>query len=196
MCSIKIGNAQIAYAQNLSFQRNVRHVPVMGVGSYSAHALEPVDYSASGSLTLTRYTSELISNRYGITPPTGVLHGLNPENMDSHNPDSLRNGNSMIDAVSFNPAKLLISYTFDIDVYERGVDDTGTAGGAAVATASGGNLFKHIFKFHDCRLTNYSYDFVPGQLLLENVDFVCRYIQDMQAVSAASVENSNTITLA
>jgi hypothetical protein len=158
----------------------------MGVGSYSAHALEPVDYSASGSITLTRYTSELINQRHPITPPTGVAHGLNPENMDQINVDSLRNGNSMIDTVSFNPAKLLISYTFDIDVWERQIQADGTTN----------NLGNHIFKFHDCRLTNYSYDFVPGQLLLENVDFVCRYIQDMQAVANASFEDTNTITLA
>jgi hypothetical protein len=172
---IMIGKKRLAYCQNLSFSRDVPLAPVMGVGSYSVHALEPVGYTASGSFQITRYTSELF-DMYSKADST-VL----PDNMATTKLDTHTNGNSLVDSVSFNPQELLLSYSFDIHVFERlGGDDTG----------------KLIFVFEDCRLESYSFDFTPGSLLTENVSFVCRAIRDALASSVSSSENDTTITLA
>ena len=107
-------------------------------------------------------------------------------NADSKLDGTFANGNSLLDRASFNPVELLISYSFDIEVYERfnGGNDSG----------------KLLFRFIDCRMDGYSFDFTPGSLLTENVSFVCRVIQDSQACSVTSVEDyaaslTSTVTL-
>lgn len=173
MVVLRIGDAKIAYCQNLRFQRNVAHAPIVGVGSYSVHALEPVDYSAGGSMTILRYTTDILFGSPDETTLPGrrdLLWGATiPENLRSAQQDYRRNGNSMIDSLSFNPAKLLLSHTFDIDVYEK---STIPATGEIISEGT------KLFTFLDCRLTGYSFDFIPGSLLTENVDFVCRNIID------------------
>lgn len=189
-CVIRIGNSQLAYVQNLSFSRSVRNAQVRGVGSYSVHALEPVDYEAAGSFNIVRYTSDMLfGGTVGgdtITGRKDILSGDTlPSNLTSAVQDEDRNGNSMIDELSFNPRKLLLSHTFDIDVYER----------QGVKT---GNIFdiknqgKLIFTFEDCRLTSFSYAFTPGQLLTEQVSFQCLYIKDAVAGDAIAGSSSST----
>jgi hypothetical protein len=104
------------------------------------------------------------------------------------------NGNSLLDRASFNPLELLISYSFDIEVYERvGSYNSGTKG------LTVDNTGKLLFKFIDCRMDGYSFDFTPGSLLVENVSFVCRVIEDKQANAGSSEEvigaDSTTVTL-
>jgi hypothetical protein len=189
---IRIGKKQIAYCQNLSFSRDVPLAPVTGIGSYSVHALEPLGYTASGSFQILRYTSDLFSTYKPISDALGDKSPL-PDNMKSTKLDgTFNNGNSLLDRASFNPLELLISYSFDIEVYER----KGKLNTSPLEVDNTGNL---IFKFVDCRLDGYSFDFTPGSLLVENVSFVCRVIEDRLANDSSSIENvgvdSTTITI-
>lgn len=166
---INVGDVRLAYCLDLQFTRNVPHTPVYGIGGFSAHSMEPVGYSASGSMRLARYTTSVVDGplphlKRNATPASQVTL---PENLRGVTLEAKRDGNSMLDGIAFNPQKLLLSATFDINVYERKVD--GTEG-------------EKMFKLENCRLTGYSFSFTPGELLYENVQFVCTRIVDSQVV--------------
>jgi hypothetical protein len=82
--------------------------------------------------------------------------------------DPKTDGNSMLVGPQFNPSKLLISRTFDIEVYERKADGATTVG----------DLGERVFLIHNCRMTSYSITFTPGQLVSENIGFICIRVQD------------------
>jgi hypothetical protein len=170
---IKIGDLNIALCQGLQFQRNVTNTPVRGIGSFSVHALEPTDYSASGSMSIMRYNNTILGGSGTDVPDRTAKRSTLPEVLSTATTSTKRDGNSLLTAYTFDPRRILLSTTFDIEVYERGyADDKGTLLNAKAM----------IYKFHDCRLTNYSFSFAPGQLLVENVDFLCRYIEDVVSV--------------
>lgn len=158
--AIKIGDVNMAFATNLSWSDDVAHAAVGGIGAFDYQALEPLQYLARGSFTLTRYGSQahnaITSNGKG-TPARSVA-GVPPTAAGNGG-----DGNSMLRGPHFNPSKLLLSRTFDIDVYER---------------ASDGSYGTKIFTVHDCRMTNYSITFTPGQLVSENIAFMCIRVQD------------------
>jgi hypothetical protein len=171
---IVIGGVTVAFAKNLSVSRNMSVIPVQSIGSYSTQALEPTMFSANGSLTITRYSSKVLGGgTSGFNRTTNANKRTLPEQMRkaaAQDGSGLRDGNSIIDAVSFNPRKTLISSTFDIEVYERGVDPL-----TGAHTTVGQNL---LYTMKDCRLTNFSFSFAVGSLLEENTTFVCRTIID------------------
>ncbi|NBP02909.1 MAG: hypothetical protein EBU90_22915 [Proteobacteria bacterium] len=155
---IRIGDIRVAFAQSLSFQRNVAHTAVMGVGAYDVLALEPTSFAASGSMQILRWTDDMLEKRKN---DKNTL----PDNMaeTASKPDLI--GNSIVSDTAFNPQKLLLSTTFDIEVYEKKADE-----GQVEGTL--------LFVLKDCRIQNYNFNFVPGELLVENVSFLCRRIED------------------
>lgn len=154
---IRIGEIRVAFAQSLSFSRNVSHTAVMGIGAYDVLALEPTGFAASGSMQILRWTDEMLAKR------TAHRDSL-PENMQTTTDVPNMVGNSIVDKSALNPAELLISTSFDIEVYEKDPD-----------TKLEGTL---LFILRDCRISNYNFNFVPGELLVENVSFQCRSIED------------------
>lgn len=164
---VKINNVTLAYCQSLSFNQNVNHVPVGGIGAYSASALEPVQFSAGGSMRVVRWTKELYD-----AAQSGQTEGFTatPANIPTNKiSDDFTSGNGVIDINHFNPVQLLLSATFDIDVYGR-----------INTTAGIGADLKPIYQLKDCRLTNYSFSFQPGSLLFEDMSFVCLQVADME----------------
>lgn len=166
MLVIKIGNVTLAYCQSLSFNQNVSLTAVSGIGAFSASALEPTSFSAGGSMRVVRWTKELFDGAkpaYDGQKPT-------PDNIPSNKiSDDFSSGNGLIDTNHFNPIQLLLSATFDIDVYAR------TTTASAVV-----DQLKPVYKLTNCRLTNYSFSFQPGSLLFEDMSFVCTQVQDME----------------
>jgi hypothetical protein len=159
MLVIKIGNVTLAYCQSLSFNQNVSLTAVSGIGAFSASALEPVQFSSGGSMRVVRWTKELYDAAgTDRTPDNITSNTLSPD---------FTSGNGVVDVNHFNPVQLLLSATFDIDVFGR-QDTTGNA-----------DLIP-IYKLKDCRLTNYSFSFQPGSLLFEDMSFVCTQVQDME----------------
>jgi hypothetical protein len=98
--------------------------------------------------------------RYGSAARTAIGDAASPSRSAAGKTGN--DGNSMLKTNSFNPSALLLSRTFDIDIYER-LTQSGVAGA---------DLNK-IFTIHDCRLTSYSITFTPGQLVSENIGFIC-----------------------
>lgn len=159
MLVIKIGKVQFAYCQSLSFSERMNIQPVGGMGSYSYQNIEPLQYSAGGSMQILRYSKKMLDLVTGQTPAQSPA---NIGNMNAQN-----DGNSLLDSLHFNPASILVSSTFDIEVYDR-------RGVGADVTAN----TKKLMVIKDCRLTNYSISFTPGQLLNESVQYVCMGIED------------------
>ena len=72
--------------------------------------------------------------------------------------------------MQFNPRMILISTTFDIDVYQKVKKSTSLNGIDADLQLT--------YQLKDCRLSNYSFSFAPATLLQENVAFMCLQILD------------------
>jgi hypothetical protein len=105
------------------------------------------------------------------TPAKGV-----PENLSATSGGVISNdftsGNGVIDINHFNPVNLLLSATFDINVFarEQVVDADGKF--ASILSA------KPVYVLQNCRLTNYSFSFQPGSLLFEDMSFVCTQVTE------------------
>lgn len=155
---------------------------VLGVGSAMAHSLEPVMYGATFSMQIVRYTNAILKGNGTNTPDRLGNPDVLPENLKGTRTDPLRDGNSLIDATAFNPQLLLLSTTFDIEVYEKKANITGSGASVNVEEDHGleGEL---MFVLKDCRLSRYNFNFAPGELLIENVSGLCRLIEDSQATA-------------
>jgi hypothetical protein len=166
MLMIRIGKLNFAYVQSLNFSERMTNAAVGGMGSGSYQTLEPTQYMASGSMTITRYSTQLIKAVAGA--------GFTKVgNLDKARISAKNDGNSLLDNTQFNPLNLLISSTFDIDVYVKKT----LTGGSATANATG-YTEELLYTIKNCRLTNYSMAFAPGQLLNETVQYVCLGIED------------------
>jgi hypothetical protein len=161
-----MGGVTLGYGSNLSWSDDVSHAAVGGIGSYSYDALEPLQYLARGSFSLMRYSSKVRGK-----------NDINPERAGPGPGDFSTDGNSMLRANSFNPSNLLISRAFDIEIYERRhkADERPSASKASAGSPT--ELFK-IFTISNARLTSYSLTFTPGQLIAENIGFICIRVTD------------------
>lgn len=181
--AIRLGEITLAYATNLSFSDRMAVAPVGGIGSFNPDALEPLQYSASGNMTITLYTGEAFNALNAIGNGSATHRSaLIPKRAQNHvektSTDKIRSGNSLLSRNSFSPLHLLISRTFDIDVYERkGLGNFDPNGGSA-------DNMVNTYHLEDCRLTTYSLTFTPGSLIQENIGFICLSITDATAETA------------
>ena len=111
---IRVDGATFAFATNVNYTVDVTHVPVEVLGAYEVIAYEPVGYRVSGTMTVVRYTAnpnQVPTN--GTAKDAGAGAG--------NSPFAHANGTVGAAAVpaAFNPGNLLLSSTFDIEVYDR-----------------------------------------------------------------------------
>jgi len=121
---IKIDEKTLAFATNVSYTVDVAHVPVEVLGSYEVVAYEPVGYRVNGTLTVVRYTANGNTTRVDET----VGEGNSVFKMGSA-------ANAARAPAAFNPGNLILSETFQIDVYDRR-DGTKTNDGQKFVTIS------------------------------------------------------------
>jgi len=167
--AIRIGGLTMAYGTNLTFSDRMNTVPVSGIGSYNSDAIEPLQYSASGSFTITLYSTAAFES---LSKADSKL--LPSRSVNHSSTTAKRSGNSFLNANSFSPANLMISRTFDIDAYER----VGNAEALATGEIADWVL---TYKMMDCRLTSYSMAFTPGSLVQETIGFMCIRVIDNSA---------------
>lgn len=168
--AIEIDGSLVAYVNNFSWSDDVAHAAVGGIGSYSYDAIEPLQYAARGSFSLVRYGTtawDRITNLPSRALNTATAIGSNAND-----------GNSMLRHNSFNPVKLLLSRTFDIGIYERQKPNLAIVGDA----------LKKVYNIRDCRLTSYSITFTPGQLVSENIGFICIQAVDLTVQNSTDME--------
>lgn len=175
------GTFTLAYAQAVSFSHNMRNAPIGGIGSYGQHTLEPLQYSAQGSLVITRYSE---------AAKTKATNAHLPANLRGSTNSKWASGNGLLHRSHFNPVRLLISKTFDIVVHTHTVaiptfkEDGNTskevkeADAKAIADAVKKYNESRVYELYDCRMTNFSFNLTTGALLNETVSFVCRGVKD------------------
>lgn len=106
---IKAGGITLAYAQDVSYNVEVTHIPIETMGRYEVVSNEPIAYFVNGTLSVIRYTSVAKTNsmdkvasngnapaRWNFTTPSGT------DGMDH-----------------LNPSLILTSQTFDIEVFQK-----------------------------------------------------------------------------
>jgi hypothetical protein len=164
----------------MSFTDNMTVAPVGGIGSYQPDTLEPLQYSAGGTMTINRYSTEAWK---AITSLAGGKTDFVPDRA-VNDPAAIatRDGNSLMDANFFSPFLLMISRTFDIQLWERAFGGFDAAGNPIL------NDNKVLFHMVDCRMNSYSITFTPGALIQETVGFIARRIIDETAQPNATVQ--------
>ena len=169
--SIKIGETVIAYAQNLSFSDNMTVQPVGQIGSYGFQTLEPTGYIARGTMTVTNYSDQIL-NRLQQINENAVVGNLRQTDSSAN---AAQQGNSLLVKEFFSPLDLILSRTFDLEVYQRNPEQ---ADGGGFEVNNFGNL---IYVIQNCRMANYSIGFTPGSLVNETISFISVGVQDVRA---------------
>jgi hypothetical protein len=170
-CIIKMGTRTVAFAQNISFSDDMSVVPVGQIGSNDYKSLEPTGYLARGSMTITHYSDHVVNAVNTLRPNSA------PTDLFTNSPGS--DGNSLMNQEGFSPAHMLLSRDFDIEVYERSLDDAnGATPGNTLKVLKTGAL---IYVIKGARFNNYNISFSPGSLVNESVSFLARGIYDSRA---------------
>lgn len=175
LLAIKIGNVTLAYCQSISFNENMNLVPVGGLGAFSNHALEPVQFAAGGNMRVVRWTTDMWKKLGATAVPDNLAQTANGTISSD-----FTSGNGGIDKNHFNPINLLVSATFDIEVYQRVSSGTSDVGD------------KPLYTLVDCRLTNYSFAFQPGSLLYEDLSYVCMQVRDSDSTKTISLASAGS----
>lgn len=125
---IKAGDITIAYAQDVSYNTTVTTVPIETMGRYEVVTNEPVAYFVDGTLSVIRYTNVAAGLAGAATTGNGI------GNWQFQNPTGSNGGQH------FNPAELLASQTWDLEIFQKSDDN-------------GGILSTRVVKVKDCRFT-------------------------------------------
>jgi hypothetical protein len=158
---IKVGGKTFAYATDVSYGVSVDVVPVETMGRFEAVTNEPINYSVGGSLAIVRYTKLAASAASGGIPSTnGSGNGLGNVTL---------NGGDTTAADHMNPGNLLMSRTWDLEIFQKH-QEVGAA--ATVDTTSS------FTKIIDCRFTRKSAQITKRNILVEQYSFVGILAQD------------------
>ena len=122
---IKVGNLTMAYAQDVSYNTAVTTIPIETMGRYEVVSNEPVAYFVDGTLSIIRYTKEAAAMNGAADGGNSVEKWVNAA------------GAGGVAGDSFDPARIIASETFDLEVFQK----TSAAGVESVG------------KLRDCRLT-------------------------------------------
>jgi len=141
---IKIGNTTFAFCTDVSYNINVQTIPIEAMGKYEVFANEPVGYSVDGSFSVIRYTARATASADGGPsgiPGTAGTQGNAPDQVETEDNHSMQE--------HLNPANLLTSKTFDIEIHEK----VRLATPASVTEEQAAAADVKVFQIADCRLT-------------------------------------------
>lgn len=182
--AIRIGSTVIAFAQNVSMSDDMSVTPVGQIGSYNMLALEPTNYIARGTMTVTHYSNVVLN---ALKQADANLSNA-PSNLAGADTSatSAQDGNSLLIRDYFSPVNLMLSRTFDLDFYERMPDQivtTGAEAGKLIISNFGSNNVpeKPIYRMENARLSNYNMSFTPGSLVNETVAIIATGLLDSRA---------------
>jgi hypothetical protein len=153
---IKIGALTAAYAQDVSYNTTITTIPIETMGRYEVVSNEPVAYFVDGSLSIIRYTKEA-SHMNGA-----AAHGNSVNQMIN------TAGSGGIAGDGFDPAKMIASETFDIEIFQK--------------LASGGT--ESVGKLRDCRFTRKGGAINKRGILVEQFSFNA-ILMDNDSVTSA-----------
>jgi len=157
---IQFGGKTLAYATDIQYSVETAVIPVEVMGHFEVIANEPIAVTVNGSFTVVRYAKgAAVANT--TDPNSATLPGA----AASGNGVGKLGGDQ---AEAFNPAKILLTKTVDIAVFQKKPNDAGTE-----VTAS-----SEVVKIIDCRLTRMSGSVNKRGVLTEAYAFVGRLLQD------------------
>lgn len=144
---IKMFGKTIAYCADVAYNITVQTIPIESMGKYEVHSNEPVAYSVDGSFSVIRYTKRASSGTDG-GKIADVASGK------GNDPSQVADGASKA-SMHLNPAKLLASQTFDLEIFEK----------SATGEAS-------VTKVVDCRLTRRGMSLNKRGVMVDNYAYV------------------------
>ncbi len=125
---IKVGGITIAYAQDVSYNVTMTTIPIETMSRYEVVSNEPVAYFTDGSLSVIRYTKFAAEQGMAGSAATGNA----AHNWNLVTPAGTNAGQH------FDPAQLLASQTWDLDIFQK---------------VDGGTGVIQVVKITDCRFT-------------------------------------------
>ena len=162
-------NKILAYAVGVSYGVSIDTIPVETMGRYEVVSHEPISYYVSGSLSIIRYTKAAAEQNPTSIPDKELLP-------DGNMVDNWVNGH-------FNPASLINSETFDIEIYQRlGKGEPGDTESED----------KQVIKVMNCRLTSKGGGLSKRGYLVEGYDFVGVLQQDEGSSKIGRTNFQNT----
>jgi hypothetical protein len=160
------GSTPIAYAIGLSLNVGVNIVPVYTFGHFEAVSLEPVMYApVTGVFQIIRLSSSEYRQAQAAASPGAV-------NSISENTD-----NSVITQAGLfaqlDPASVLASATFDLNVYMKHVVGALDSKGQLLPNTGNDNATDLIafLKIQDCRITNVNTNLAMGALINQPLSY-------------------------
>ena len=154
---IKVGGKTFAYASDVAYTISVDTIPIETMGRYEAVTNEPVNYTVNGSLTVVRYTK--IAGQAGMPSPETRGNGLGNA--------TFATGGVASD--HFNPGNMLLSQTWDLQVYQKTQSSPTTGGDTSVAATEESVEFITI---SDCRFNRKSATITKRGILQDSLGFV------------------------
>lgn len=141
----------LAYATDVSYSVDTLTVPVEVMGRYEVLSNEPIAFGCNGGFTVVRYIKDVAKDA-GID-------------------DAASSGNSIKKITPFaghmDPAKMLISKTFDMIIYQKTTNP-----GDSASTSTG------VFKIKDCRIVRRGGTISKRGVLMDSYQFVGILAQD------------------
>ena len=153
---IKLGGKTFAYCSDVSYNIAVDVVPIETMGRYEAVTLEPVNYTIAGDLSVVRYTK--IAGAAAM--PGTAANGNGLGNVDL-------GGNGAKGSHHFDPGNMLVSKTWDLEVYQKTQAAPTAAGGLAATLES-----EKIITIRDCRFTRKSAGINKRGILVDRLSFM------------------------
>jgi hypothetical protein len=141
---IKAFNKTMAYCSDVSYNVIVQTIPVESMGKYEVHSNEPVAYSVDGTFSIIRYTKN--AHTSGIKDVADTTGNAPQEVLDTGGGDMGQH---------IDPAQLLASQTFDLEIYEK--RDSGETA---------------VYRVQDCRLTRRGMTLNKRGVMVDNYAFV------------------------
>ncbi len=166
---IKAFGKTLAFCSDVSYNITVQTIPIESMGKYEVHANEPVGYSVDGSFSIIRYTKNATNPAVGGSVEDAAnTKGNSPTNIDGV---GLGDMGKHID-----PAQLLASQTFDVDIIEK----------------RDGDLEQHVYRISDCRLTRRGMSLNKRGVVVDNYAFVGILGSDTDIATDKRVGNSGS----
>ena len=145
---IKAFSKTLAFCSDVSYNVTVQTIPIESMGKYEVHSNEPVGYSVDGSFSIIRYTKNATN-----AAANGVI--ADAAATKSNAPESIEDGGNGNMGEHLDPAKLLASQTFDLEIIEKRADgDTA------------------VYKVTDCRLTRRGMSLNKRGVMVDGYTFV------------------------
>jgi len=169
---IKVNGTDIAYAIGLNMNVSVDVVPVKILGQFEIAALEPTAYNpVSGTFRVIRLLHPSSQTQITTAAETGRTNLLGGAKLEP----AIANATSSSSVLSqsylhrhLDPTKVLVSQTFDIELYLKIPKMTIVDG---IVQSYDGDEEESFIKLQDCRVVGMDGEIAPGRLLEEPLSF-------------------------